>query len=56
MIVVKFLVVLFMQGKAVGAMPVEDLNTCVQVVREVNEDPKTPPGGRAACYALRESA
>lgn len=53
---VKFLVVLFMNSTPAGAMQVDSLDQCVQVVREVNADPKTPPGGRAACYVLRESA
>lgn len=53
---IKFLVVLFMNGDPAGALQVETLQECIEVAAEVNADPTKPPEARAACYALRESA
>lgn len=53
---IKFLVVLFMNGSPQAAMQVETLAECVKAAAEVNADKNKPPEARAACYALRESA
>lgn len=53
---IKFLVVLFMNGSPSAAMQVDSLESCIKTAAEVNADPTKPPEARAACYALRETS
>ena len=55
-VVVKFLVILFMNGVPQAAVKADSLESCIKTAVEVNADPTKPAEAHAACYVLRESA